>query len=149
MDTVRQMAGDMPWVEVCGARSQSDVYDLMGQARALLFSSLMTSYPRTLARVVMEAYAKGTPVVASDTCSAGELILQARTGLVFRVGDVNSLADQVQWIWEHEEEAAEMGRNARQQYELDYTAERNYRLLMEIYERAIHQRKRGLAAQQL
>jgi hypothetical protein len=30
-----------------------------------------------------------------------------------------------------------MGRAARQEYKANYTAERNYQLLMEIYERAI------------
>ncbi len=30
------------------------------------------------------------------------------------------------WAWEHPHEMAEMGRNARREYEAKYTAERNY-----------------------
>jgi glycosyltransferase involved in cell wall biosynthesis len=133
LETLRELARDMPWVEICGGRSRAEVYDLMGRARALLFPSLMTAFPDTLARVVIEAYARGAPVLASDTSSASGLVLQSGTGLVFRNADGKDLAQQVLWMWGHAEECAGMGRRARQQYELEYTGERSYRLLMDTY----------------
>ena len=58
-----------------------------------------------------------------------------RTGLLFEPGDAKDLASKLSRLFEHSEEAEEMGRNARAEYEAMYTAERNYEMLMEIYDR--------------
>jgi glycosyltransferase involved in cell wall biosynthesis len=58
-------------------------------------------------------------------------------GLLFNPGDANDLAAKVAWAWSHEKEMQEMGKAARREFELKYTAERNYKMLMGIYERAI------------
>jgi len=47
------------------------------------------------------------------------------------------LAAQVEWLLSHPAELSRMRREARAEYEARYTAERNYQILMEIYERAI------------
>ena len=44
-------------------------------------------------------------------------------------------------LWNHLEESERMGRAARLEYEQKYTPERNHQLLMEIYERAIKEKK--------
>jgi glycosyltransferase involved in cell wall biosynthesis len=66
-----------------------------------------------------------------------EIVADGRTGLHFRPGDPEDLAAKVEWAWAHPEETAAMGRAARAEYEAKYTAERNYQMLVEIYERAI------------
>jgi len=43
----------------------------------------------------------------------------------------------VEWAWNHPEELVAMGRAARRKYETDYTAEKNYSLLMKIYEHTV------------
>lgn len=47
----------------------------------------------------------------------------------------------MEWAWAHTEEMAAIGRAARTEYEAKYTAkytaERNYTLLMEVYQRAL------------
>jgi glycosyltransferase involved in cell wall biosynthesis len=60
-----------------------------------------------------------------------------RIGLLFNPGDANDLATKVEWAWSHEKEMQEMGKAARREFELKYTAERNYEMLMGIYERVI------------
>jgi len=60
-----------------------------------------------------------------------------RTGLYFKPGDPDDLATKIQWAIEHPDEMREMGINARREYEAKYTAERNYKLLMEIYKKAL------------
>jgi hypothetical protein len=44
---------------------------------------------------------------------------------------------KLQWAREHPEELAAMGREARRQSERSYTPEKGYKLLMNIYERAL------------
>jgi glycosyltransferase involved in cell wall biosynthesis len=42
----------------------------------------------------------------------------------------------VEWLLAHPAALARMRREARAEFEAKYTAERNYEMLMEIYERA-------------
>jgi hypothetical protein len=45
------------------------------------------------------------------------------------------LVSKIEWAARHPEELARMGREARAEYLLKYTAERNYQLMMELYHR--------------
>jgi glycosyltransferase involved in cell wall biosynthesis len=58
-------------------------------------------------------------------------------GLHFNPGDAEDLASKVEWAWSHPLELTEMGHAARAKYELYYTAEKNYSLLMGIYDQAL------------
>ena len=66
-----------------------------------------------------------------------EIVRDQQTGLFFSPGDPDDLARKVDWAWNHPEEMQRMGTEARQEYLAKYTAEKNYPMLMEIYERAI------------
>jgi hypothetical protein len=57
------------------------------------------------------------------------------------------LGAKVEWAWTHPREMEEMGRQARAEYEVKYTAERNYNMLMEIYHRVIAARAGPVLAQ--
>jgi glycosyltransferase involved in cell wall biosynthesis len=123
-----------PLIEWLGAQPLERVYALMGAAALVIAPS---ECYETFGRVVVEAYAKGTPVIASDLGALAELVEDGRTGLRFRPRDPEDLAAKVEWACTHPRELAAMGREARREYELKYTAERNYELLMEIYRLAI------------
>lgn len=121
-------------LEALGQRPHWEVLRLMQNAYALVFPSLWyEGFPLTIA----EALACGLPVIASRLGAAAEIVDDGRTGLLFRPGDPDDLAAKVAWAWSHPRQMAEMGREARREYELKYTAERNYQMLMDIYERAI------------
>jgi hypothetical protein len=53
----------------------------------------------------------------------------------------------VEWAGNHPAAMQAMGAEARREFEAKYTAEKNYKLLMDIYERAT--RARGVAAPDL
>jgi glycosyltransferase involved in cell wall biosynthesis len=71
-----------------------------------------------------------------------EIVEDGKTGLLFTPGDAEDLAAKVEWAWNHPVEMAEMGKSARREYEEKYTAERNYQMLMEIYQKAIENHRR-------
>jgi len=120
-------------VEWLGRQSHPQVLDLIKGSRFLVFpSEWYEGFPMTLA----EAFACGVPVIASRLGAMAEIVEDGRTGLHFNPGDPEDLAAKVEWAWTHPERMAEMGREARREYERKYTAERNYEMLMEIYERA-------------
>jgi glycosyltransferase involved in cell wall biosynthesis len=116
---------------------------LMNEARFLVWPS--EGYYETFGLVAIEAFAFGMPVIASRTGVMVETVEDGRTGLHFTAGDADDLAQKVEWAWNHPEPMAEMGKEARREYEAKYTAEKNYARLMEIYDRAISGCKRAAA----
>jgi glycosyltransferase involved in cell wall biosynthesis len=90
---------------------------------------------------IVEAFACGLPVIASNLGSMAEIVDDHRTGLLFEPGNAEDLAAKVRWASDHPEKMREYGMNARREYEQKYTAERNYQMLMEIYQQAIAHRR--------
>ena len=86
---------------------------------------------------LVEAFACGTPAICSGFGGMAEIVEDGRTGLHFRPGDEVDLGEKVEWAWNRPKALAEMGHAARRSFELHYTAEKNYRLLMQIYEKTI------------
>jgi len=111
------------------------VNQLMSGARFLVWPS--EGYYETFGYVAVEAFSCGLPVVASRVGVAEEIIRNQETGLHFTAGDPEDLAAKVEWAWSHPAEMQEMGRGARTEYEAKYTPERNYPMLMDIYQRAV------------
>jgi glycosyltransferase involved in cell wall biosynthesis len=128
-----------PEVEWLGRQPLQEVYRLMGGATFLVFPSEVYE---TFGRVAIEAFARGTPVVASRIGAIAELVEHGRTGLHFRPGDSKDLATQVEWASRHPAELERMRKAARAEYEAKYTAGRNHQLLMEIYRTAVEGAKR-------
>ena len=131
---------NMKNISLPGRQSQADVLRLMVRAKFLVCSSeWYEQFPMT----IVEAFASGLPVIASRLGAMAEIVEDGRTGLHFRPGDAQDLANKVAWAWAHPEEMAKMGKEARRKYEAKYTAEKNYEMLMEIYAQAIaNHRKR-------
>jgi len=106
---------------------------IMKSARFLIFPS---EWSETFGLTIIEAFGSGLPVIASRLGSMTEVLQEGKTGLYFAAGDPNDLASKAHWAWTHVKQMEAMGRAARAEYEVKYTAERNYELLMEIYRRA-------------
>ncbi len=127
---VAEAAKHLPGVRWLGQRPPNEVHALMGEAALLVVPSLAYE---TFGRVAIEAFARGTPVIAPETGAIAELVDSGRTGLHCRPGDPENLAARVAWLWSHPGKITEMGREARYEFERKYTAERNYQMLMQIY----------------
>ena len=124
----------VPGVQWLGRQPLEEVYKLMGEAAFLVFPS---KWYETFGRVAVEAFAKGTPVVAARVGAIAELVDHGRTGFHFRPGDPKDLAAQMERALTHPRDLARMRREARDEFEAKYTAERNYNMLTRIYEAAV------------
>lgn len=127
---VSEAAKQIPSIEWLGRRSPSEVYELMGQAVFLVFPS---EWYEGLPRTVIEAFAKGTPVIASKIGSLTGLIEHGRTGFHFRPGDAQNLAAIIEWALAHPIDISTMRQAAREEFLAKYTSEVNYQQLIEIY----------------
>lgn len=135
---VERASAEHPAIEYLGRRSSAEVFDLMGQARALVFPS---QWYEGMPRTILEAYAKGTPVLASRLGAMETLVEHGRTGRHFEPGDAADLVRQVEWMMSHPAEWQALRQEARRAFEATFTAEANYRRTLEIFERAIAVRK--------
>lgn len=126
-------------VEIIGRLSRTELTRLIKNARFLIWPS--EGYYETFGYAAVECFSAGVPVIASRIGVMSEIVKDGITGLYFIPGDSADLARKVKWAWEHPREMAEMGRNARREYEMKYTANRNYEMLMNIYQRTIESKR--------
>lgn len=91
---------------------------------------------------IVEAFACGAAVLAARLGAMTEIVTDGQTGLFFEPGNAENLAEIILWAWTHPKEMIDMGHNARREYHEKYTPERNYDMLIEIYQKAIAQRGR-------
>ena len=129
-DAVVAAVRRLPGVEWLGPRAPVEVAALMRDAFAVVVPS---ECYETFGRAAIEAHATAAPVVASDLGAVAEVVEHGRTGLRFRAGDPTALAEAVTALWSSPGEARRMGEEGRHGYETAYTADANYRALLEIY----------------
>lgn len=135
-DLRSRAAGDER-IEFLGHRALSDVLKLIGEARFLVFPSV---WFETFGRVAIEAYAKGTPVIAASIGAVAEVVEDGVTGYLFQPGNSRDLAEKIHSLVNDDFKLQEFRRKVRRIYEDRYSADSNYDQLISIYQRAIESR---------
>jgi glycosyltransferase involved in cell wall biosynthesis len=139
--TIR-VAGDGPADDVVRTASASNKVVALGRLSAAdasraVASSIALVVPSVcfegFPMVVLEAYASGTPVIASRIGSLAEVVEDGVTGRLVPPGDANALAEMMAWADSHRPEMRAMGANARRRYEERYRGMQHLRSLMDAY----------------
>ncbi len=128
MDTLRNRAPTN--TQFVGEKASEDVLSAMDNASYLVMPS--ESY-EGFALVLVEAFSRGLPVIASRLGAMTEIVENGATGIHFIPNDAADLASKIRWAEAHPEEMLRMGTNARREYEKKYTPEANYLQLLSIY----------------
>jgi glycosyltransferase involved in cell wall biosynthesis len=92
--------------------------------------------------VLVEALACGTPALVACLGSMKEIVVPHKTGLHFEAGNPTDLAEKAQWMIDNPADVKKMGANARNEFLAKYTPEKNYEMLMDIYQQAIKEAKK-------
>lgn len=87
--------------------------------------------------VEIETESLGVPLVATDLGFSVEAISDGYNGYKVTLNDVNGFIDKIKYLWENPELCKCMGANARNDYEIKYMPEDNYKQLIEIYEKTM------------
>jgi len=115
-------------IEFLGRKEHLESIEILKNAKFLMLPSIWYEmFPVTL----IEAFACGKPVVASNLGVFAELVQDGITGLLFEVGNVEDLAEKIEWMIGND--CLEMGKNARELFEERYSERKNFEILMEIY----------------
>jgi len=104
---------------------------LMAGACCVVVPSL---WYENLPLTIMEAFARGKPVVAADSGGIPELVRDGKTGYLFERGVPVALAEAVGRIVSDDAQRVRMGRRAREMAGMEYSPAEHYRRLLSIYE---------------
>ncbi len=127
-----------PGLDLTGPRDAAAVRAAMAGAAAVVVPSL---WYEGLPNVVVEAFAAGTPVVASRIGSLADVVDDGATGLLVDPGDAAALADALGRIEAAPDEARRMGAKARAAYEDRWTERVAIDALLAIYAEASASRR--------
>jgi len=117
-----------------GLLSSEETRSRIRSARLLVLpSECYENFPMT----VVEAFSCGTPVVCSRLGAMQEIVNDHSNGLHFAPGQPEDLARTLEWAWSNPPRLQALGKAARRDYELKYTAARNYAALMAIYQQVL------------
>jgi glycosyltransferase involved in cell wall biosynthesis len=86
---------------------------------------------------ILEAFASGKPVIASDLGGMKELVIHNKRGLLVQPGDPVELAEALNWAMTHQTAMKEMGKEARQYAVNHHHQEPHYHTLMDIYSQVL------------
>jgi glycosyltransferase involved in cell wall biosynthesis len=108
--------------------------DLERAIAASRFTVLPSLAYETLGKSILESYAWGRPVIATDLGSRRELVDDGETGLLYEPGNVTQLAEKLRYLADRPELATAMGASGRRLVETRHTPDHHYAAMIEVYE---------------
>ena len=111
------------------------------QLEQLIAESCFTIFPshayETLGKSILESYAQGRPVIATDLGSRRELISEGETGVLYRVGDTAQLAHAISFLHARPPLARAMGEAGLEKVRQHHSPQLHYEALLEIYKKVV------------
>ena len=109
------------------------------------FTVLPSHAYETLGKTILESYAQGRAVIATDLGSRRELITKGETGVLYKVGDVAQLAFAIQFLHARPAIAEAMGQAGLERVRQHHSPQLHYEALLRIYAKATHIKKKTIA----
>jgi len=108
------------------------------------FSVFPSHAYETLGKSILESYAWGRPVIASDLGSRRELVQHGVTGLLYSDGDREQLAHSIGFLFDRPDLIDKMGAAARSRVKANHDPDQHMEKLLELYDR-LTSAKKGLS----
>ena len=107
------------------------------ELQELIQNSICTVLPSELYEncpmSILESYAYGKPAIGANIGGVPELIENGVDGWLFPAGERDALRERLLWMFEHKNEAIEMGRAARHKVETEFNADIHYEKISNVY----------------
>ncbi|MEM4312973.1 MAG: glycosyltransferase family 4 protein [Thermoplasmata archaeon] len=121
-------------IEFSGYRPHGECIEILRGARFLVMPSICYE---TFGLTIIEAFSNSKPVIASRLGAMADIVKDGKTGLLFEPGNAEDMANKVKLLWKDCDNLERMGQNARREYEEKYTPEKNYEMMMNIYNKVM------------
>jgi glycosyltransferase involved in cell wall biosynthesis len=133
-ERVEAAAKANPNIRYLGFQDKLSIMTHLKKCRALIFPSIWyEGFPIT----ILEAFSTGTVVIASKLGVMNEVIQNRVNGLLFEAGNESDLVAKMDEVTAQQAWAKCLSDNARLTYLIHYTPEKNYNLLINIYNKAL------------
>ena len=103
--------------------------------------AVVCSKAEPFGRVTIEAQLAGCLVIGADTGATPELIEHCKTGLLYRQGDINDLADKIKYAMDNPLISQKLALNGQKNAYMTYTKERNAEEIIKIYDKILNEEK--------
>lgn len=125
--------GIAPWVVFAGVRR--DIPALLPLLDIFVLPSLYEGF----GIAILEAMAAGRPVIATETGGIPEVVIHRETGLLVPPGNPEALADAIQWVLSHPEDAKALGARGRERAYKHFSIEAVVRQHEALYETCLRE----------
>lgn len=125
-------------VEYLGQLDKSSVFTIINNSSFVIFPS---ECYENMPMVILESFASSKPVLASKLGAIKEFVVDGVNGVLFEPGNAEDLGAKISYLFSHNEERIEMGRNANRIYRERFSKEKNFQDLMSIYTETINKKE--------
>jgi len=125
-------------IEFYGNCPRDKISEEIKKSKFLIFPS---EWYECMPMTILEAFREGTLVLASNIGSIKSIITDKYNGILFNPGDPKDIQNKVEWILNNSEKCNEISLNAFNDFNQKYSEEINYKSLIQIYEKAINDKK--------
>ncbi len=123
-------------VKLLGTRR--DIPELLAQSDLLVLSTIV---PEAFGRVIIEAGAVGTPVVATKQGGVLDIIDHEKNGLLVTPGDTKEMAEAMRRIAQDPEKAGEYAKNLKQKVQAEFSVDQMTDKTLKVYEEVMAEKK--------
>ncbi len=117
-------------IEFLGFKNQEELSGLISDSAFTVMPSVWyENYPYG----ILESFAFGKPVVASDLGGISELIIKGKTGFSCRPGEPGDLAQKIKKLYSDKDLILKMGKAARKFVEENNSPETHYKQIIALY----------------
>jgi glycosyltransferase involved in cell wall biosynthesis len=110
-----------------------EVIDLLAQSDVGVLMTNPLIWAEGISNSIMEYMACGLPVVCADSGGNREIVLDGQTGFIIPPRDARALADRLIFLYEHPEQAAQMGAAGKHRILTCFSVEKMIEQTLAIY----------------
>lgn len=143
LNRVKQMTKDFHLesrIEFCGKRDLEEIGPYISKALVSIVPSICYE---NLPNVILESYAYGTAVLASETGSIPFVVKNKENGFLFSPGDPLDLAKKIEYCLLHPSELILIGRNNKMAAEREYGKNNHLHSIESLFGDLIARKKNG------
>lgn len=124
-------------IEFLGLLNEDEMCNALKKCNVFVQASSIENSPNSLG----EAMLLGMPCVASYVGGTGDMLLDKKEGFLYPFGDYSMLAYYISNIFDNDDLAIELGKNAKKHALITHNRNKNCDVLIEIYMEALNEDK--------